>query len=66
LDSIAKSESLGVGLTYEQTLCYLRDNLHFYLGPREQQGLEHFRRCAAEFEVCPRAEEGRVYDFQAS
>ena len=66
LEPIARSESPGVGLTYEQTLCYLRDNLHFYLGPREQQGLEYFRRCAAELGVCPCAEEGRVFDFQAS
>jgi chorismate dehydratase len=66
LERIAKSESPGVGLTYEQTLCYLRDNLHFYLGPREQQGLERFHRCAAGLGLCPRTIEEGVYDFQAS
>jgi chorismate dehydratase len=66
LDSIARLEASRVGLTCQQTLGYLRDNLYFYLGPREQQGLERFRRCAVELGACPDAEEERVYDCQAS
>lgn len=51
LKSIARIEGPRVGLTFEQTFHYLRDNLHFYLGPSEQRGLERFRRCAAEFDT---------------
>lgn len=51
LEDIARIEGPPVGLTFEQTFDYLRDNLHFYLGPPEQRGLEHFRCCAAEFDI---------------
>ena len=37
LTEIAKGESAKVGLTYEQCLSYLRDNLYFFLGPRERR-----------------------------
>jgi len=52
LECIARVEGPRVGLTFERTLRYLRDNLHFFLGPSEQRGLEHFRRCAAELGAC--------------
>ena len=42
LDEIADGEAAPLGLTRPQCLSYLRDNLHFYLGPREQRGLELF------------------------
>ncbi|HZL87914.1 MAG TPA: menaquinone biosynthesis protein [Pirellulaceae bacterium] len=42
LEQIAREEAGEVGLTYEQTLTYLRDNLHFYLGPGERAGLSLF------------------------
>lgn len=47
LDEIAAAEASSLGLTRPQCLSYLRDNLHFYLGSRERQGLELFRRYAA-------------------
>jgi chorismate dehydratase len=48
LDAIASREAAPLGLTKPQCLSYLRDNLYFYLGPREQAGLELFQRRAAE------------------
>ncbi len=42
LDEIARREAPALGLTVPQCLAYLRDNLYFYLGPREQSGLELF------------------------
>jgi chorismate dehydratase len=47
VESIASQEASRVGLTVDACLSYLRDNLYFYLGPREQQGLELFRQQAA-------------------
>ena len=42
LDAIAAAEAAELGLTRPECLAYLRDNLHFYLGPREQHGLHLF------------------------
>lgn len=42
LEQIAQAEAAPLGLTVPQCLSYLRDNLHFYLGPRERGGLELF------------------------
>jgi len=53
LEEIARAEAAGVGLTYEQTLGYLRDNLHFYLNGRERRGLELFFQLAKKFEPLP-------------
>ena len=44
LDSIARAEAAPLGLTVPQCLSYLRDNLYFYLGPRERRGLQLFRQ----------------------
>ena len=48
LDEIARAEAAPLGLTVPQCLSYLRDNLYFYLGPRERRGLELFRQKAME------------------
>jgi chorismate dehydratase len=53
LDEIAEREAAALGLTRPQCVSYLRDNLYFYLGPREQQGLELFYRHAAEMGLAP-------------
>jgi chorismate dehydratase len=66
LESIAKLEAPHVGLTYERTLQYLRDNLYFYLGTRERRGLDRFHRCAAELGEAPKPKEESIYDLQAS
>jgi predicted solute-binding protein len=42
LAQIAAAEAPVVGLPEQQALSYLRDNLHFELGPREKRGLQLF------------------------
>lgn len=54
LEEIAGREAAAKGLTMPQCLSYLRDNLHFYLGPREQEGLAKFYECAVELGSAPR------------
>lgn len=53
LDEIAAREAAPLGLTRPQCLSYLRDNLYFYLGPREQRGLELFYEKAAQMGLAP-------------
>lgn len=50
LDEIAEREAAPLGLSRPQCIAYLRDNLYFYLGPREQAGLERFRQLAQKLE----------------
>ena len=50
---IAAAEASSLGLTLPECLSYLRDNLYFHLGPREQQGLELFYRHAAQLDLVP-------------
>ena len=47
LAEIARAEAAPLGLTQPECLAYLRDNLHFYLGPDEMRGMELFQRLAA-------------------
>ena len=54
LEKIAREEAAAVGLTYEQTLTYLRDNLHFYMGPGERAGLKLFYEQACKLGLAPR------------
>lgn len=53
LDAIAEREAPLLGLTIPQCLAYLRDNLHFTLGPEERRGLERFRRLAVDLGLVP-------------
>ncbi len=53
LEEIAEREAAPLGLTRPQCLSYLRDNLYFYLGPREQRGLELFYRKASQLGLAP-------------
>jgi chorismate dehydratase len=53
LEQIAQAEAAPLGLTVPQCLAYLRDHLHFYLGPCEQHGLELFYRKACELGLAP-------------
>lgn len=53
LAAIAAVEAAGHGLTVPQCLSYLRDNLHFDLGPREREALELFRDRAAALGLAP-------------
>ncbi len=54
LGAIAAAEAAPLGLTRPECLSYLRDNLYFYLGPRERQGLELFRQHASRLGVVER------------
>ena len=53
LETIAEAEAAPLGLTVPQCLGYLRDNLHFYLGPAERRGLEMFYRKASGLGLAP-------------
>jgi len=44
LAAIAAAEAAAHRLTVQQCLGYLRDNLHYTLGPREQEALALFQR----------------------
>ena len=53
VEQIAEREHAAVGLSYGECLNYLRDHLHFQLGPRELAGLELFRQCAVRLGLAP-------------
>lgn len=53
LPEIAAAEAPRVGLSFEDCLTYLRDHLYFYLGRREQRGLELFSEHAARLGLTP-------------
>jgi chorismate dehydratase len=53
LPEIAEREAAPIGLTARECLSYLRDNLYFYLGQREQRGLDLFYRHAAALGLAP-------------
>ena len=54
-EAIAEKEAAPLGLSRPQCLTYLRDHLHFYLGPRERRGLDLFRELAGKLDVVPSA-----------
>lgn len=58
LAAIAAAEAAGHGLTVPQCLGYLRDNLHFHLGPREREALWLFRDKAAKLGLLDAAADG--------
>jgi len=53
LEQIVAEEAAGLGLSEPECLTYLRDNLHFYLGDAERDGLAHFYRLATELNLAP-------------
>ncbi|MBX7074171.1 MAG: menaquinone biosynthesis protein [Pirellulales bacterium] len=53
LVEIAAREAAPLGLTQPECLSYLRDNLYFYLGPRELRGLGLFQQMAARHGLAP-------------
>jgi chorismate dehydratase len=66
LDEIAAREAPGLGLTRPQCLSYLRDNLYFHLGEREQRGLALFYEKAAQMGLVPEGVELGFSDCRAS
>jgi len=53
LASIAAAEAASHGLTVPQCLSYLRDNLHYELGPRERAALARFYGYAEAISLAP-------------
>lgn len=53
LQQIAAAEAPRYGLTYDQCLTYLRDNLHFYLHRRELAGLRTYYQHAVRLGLAP-------------
>ncbi len=53
LSQIAAAEGPKVGLSTEDALKYLRDNLYFHLGSRERQALALFRQHATRLGLAP-------------
>lgn len=66
LDEIAWAQAAPLGLSVPQCLSYLRDNLYFYFGPREQRGLELFYQHAARLGLAPDGIELNPNDCTAS
>lgn len=48
IGAIAEREAAGVGVAVDEAASYLRQNLHFTLGPAEREGLALFAELAAE------------------
>jgi chorismate dehydratase len=61
LDEIARQEAAGVGLSPQETLEYLRDNLHFFFGTREHWGLEFFFRWACRLGLVTPGQDGVAF-----
>jgi chorismate dehydratase len=53
LDEIARREAPALGISNDDALSYLRDNLHFRLGPAEQSGLRLFHELALRMGLAP-------------
>jgi chorismate dehydratase len=60
LQEIAAAEAAPLGLTVPQCVSYLRNNLHFFLGPHEHEGLKRFYDLAVGLELAPA---GRIIDL---
>jgi len=53
LAAIAAAEAAGHGLTVQQCLSYLRDNLHYHLGTQERLALAAFYGYASKLALAP-------------
>jgi chorismate dehydratase len=60
IDEIAAVEAAPLGLTVPQCAAYLRDHLHFFLGPRECRGLKLFYEHAVELDLAPSGRSGSI------
>jgi chorismate dehydratase len=61
LAAIAAAEAAGHGLTVPQCLSYLRDNLHYHLGGREEEAIRAFRDLASRLGLVPAAPGSRCH-----
>jgi len=65
IEAIADREAAPLGLTRPQCIAYLRDNLHFHLGPRERRGLAVFEEKAAALGLVSPAERSKTLPSMA-
>ena len=61
-EPIAHREAEALGIGEEAAFNYLRDNLHFHLGPAERAGLRLFRQFATQLGLIPESQ-NRVRDY---
>ena len=66
LDEIADAEAASLGLSRPQCLSYLRDYLHFTLGPQELSGLERYYQLAAKLGLAPTGVELDFYHCKSA
>lgn len=60
--AIAAEQAVAMGLPDELVLTYLRDHLHFTLGPNERRGMNLYFRRAAELGLIPHAVQLEIND----
>lgn len=65
LGAIARREACKLGIGVEQAEDYLRQNLHFQLGPAERHGLKLFQQLAGQLNLVP-GEKNLVFRNQSS
>lgn len=65
LTEIARREAHHQGLSQPECLAYLRDYLHFYLGPGERQGLALYYRLATKLGLAPEGVDLGCPDYRA-
>jgi len=53
ISKIALDQAQGYGLSHDECLNYLQENLHFHLGPAEKQGMETYFQYAANLSLIP-------------
>lgn len=53
LEAIASREAPGLGLSEQETIQYLRDNLYYRLGEAERAGLRRFAELAVQHHLAP-------------
>jgi chorismate dehydratase len=64
LAEIARHEAPRLGISEQECLGYLRDNLRFQLGSREREGLLAFRRLAEKHQLAPPGTKLVFYDHE--
>jgi len=63
---IAEQEAARIGISEEECLVYLRDNLVFHLGKRQWQGLEKFCRLAVRHQLAPTGADRVFHDHDVA
>lgn len=66
LQLIAQREAQSVGLSESQTLSYLENNLHFYLGAQERRAVQVFHDHSARLNLAPQNWKMHLNDCQTA